>query len=234
MPVNDQEITAANTINIAIDGPSGAGKSTIAKACAAKLGYIYVDTGALYRTIGVCAMRRGVDTKDWAAVEGVLPFADVSLKYVDGVQKVFLGDDDVSGEIRTPAASMAASDVSAVPAVRERLLDLQREIARNNNVIMDGRDIGTVILPDAQYKFFLTASAEVRAQRRVKELIEKGMEVDYEETLADIIKRDYQDSHRETAPLKQADDAILIDSSYMTIDEVVDFIISKINETCQD
>ncbi len=227
MSSNDSK--TASHINIAIDGPSGAGKSTIAKACAAKLGYIYVDTGALYRTIGVCAMRRRVDTKDRAAVEGVLPFADVSLRYVDGVQKVFLGDDDVSGEIRTPAASMAASDVSAVPAVRERLLDLQREIARNNNVIMDGRDIGTVILPDAQYKFFLTASAEVRAQRRVKELIEKGMEVDYEETLADIIKRDYQDSHRETAPLKQADDAILIDSSYMTIDEVVDFIISKIN-----
>lgn len=227
MSSNDSK--TASHINIAIDGPSGAGKSTIAKACAAKLGYIYVDTGALYRTIGVCAMRRGVDTKDRAAVEGVLPFADVSLRYVDGVQKVFLGDDDVSGEIRTPAASMAASDVSAVPAVRERLLDLQREIARNNNVIMDGRDIGTVILPGAQYKFFLTASAEVRAQRRVKELIEKGMEVDYEETLADIIKRDYQDSHRETAPLKQADDAILIDSSYMTIDEVVDFIISKIN-----
>lgn len=227
MSSNDSK--TASHINIAIDGPSGAGKSTIAKACAARLGYIYVDTGALYRTIGVCAMRRGVDTKDRAAVEGVLPFADVSLRYVDGVQKVFLGDDDVSGEIRTPAASMAASDVSAVPAVRERLLDLQREIARNNNVIMDGRDIGTVILPGAQYKFFLTASAEVRAQRRVKELIEKGMEVDYEETLADIIKRDYQDSHRETAPLKQADDAILIDSSYMTIDEVVDFIISKIN-----
>ena len=231
MPVNDQEITAAKTINIAIDGPSGAGKSTIAKACAAKLGYIYVDTGALYRTIGVCAMRRGVDTKDREAVESVLPYADVSLKYVDGAQRVFLGDDDVSEEIRTPAASMAASDVSAVPAVRERLLDLQRELARNNNVIMDGRDIGTVILPDAQYKFFLTASAEVRAQRRVKELIEKGMEVNYEETLADIVKRDYQDSHRETAPLKQADDAILIDSSYMTIDEVVNFIISKIG--CQ-
>ncbi|MCR5783939.1 MAG: (d)CMP kinase [Clostridia bacterium] len=231
MPVNDQEITAAKTINIAIDGPSGAGKSTIAKACAAKLGYIYVDTGALYRTIGVCAMRRGVDTKDRAAVESVLPYADVSLKYVDGAQRVFLGDDDVSEEIRTPAASMAASDVSAVPAVRERLLDLQRELAGNNNVIMDGRDIGTVILPDAQYKFFLTASAEVRAQRRVKELLEKGMEVNYEETLADIVKRDYQDSHRETAPLKQADDAILIDSSYMTIDEVVNFIISKIG--CQ-
>ncbi len=216
------------TINIAIDGPSGAGKSTIAKACAARLGFVYVDTGALYRSIGVCALRRGVDTKDSAAVEGVLPFADVSLKYVDGTQRVFLGPDDVSEEIRTPEASMAASDVSAVPAVRERLLDLQREIARNNNVIMDGRDIGTVILPDAQYKFFLTASAEVRAKRRVKELNEKGMKVDYEETLNDIIKRDYQDSHRATAPLKRADDAVLIDSSDMTIDEVVEFIVSRI------
>ncbi len=225
----DKDLNSTATVNIAIDGPSGAGKSTIAKACAAKLGYVYVDTGALYRTIGVCAMRRGVDTKDPAAVESVLPFADVSLRYVDGAQRVFLGGDDVSEEIRTPEASMAASDVSAVPAVRERLLDLQREIAKKNNVIMDGRDIGTVILPDAQYKFYLTASAEVRAQRRVKELLEKGMDVNYEETLADIIQRDYQDMHRETAPLKQADDAVLIDSSYMTIDEVVGFIISKIS-----
>ena len=215
-------------INIAIDGPSGAGKSTVAKAAAEKLGFIYVDTGALYRAIGVCAMRNGADTKDPEAVKSVLPKADVTLKYVDGVQRVFLGDDDVSEAIRTPEASMAASDVSAVPEVRLRLLDIQRTLARENSVIMDGRDIGTVILPDAQFKFFLTASPEIRADRRVKELRAKGMDVDYQSTLEDIIRRDYQDSHRETAPLKQADDAELILSDDMTAEEVVGYIVGKV------
>ena len=215
-------------INIAIDGPAGAGKSSVAKAVAAKLGFIYVDTGALYRSIGVNALRNGLNTEDAAAVTALLPATKVELKFVDGTQKVFLNGEDVSEAIRMPEASMAASNVSAIPAVRTFLLDLQRDMAKNNNVIMDGRDIGTVILPDAQYKFFLTASAEVRADRRFKELAEKGINVDYKSLLEEIIQRDYNDSHRETAPLKQADDAILIDSSDMNIDEVINAIISNI------
>ena len=215
-------------INIAIDGPAGAGKSSVAKAVAAKLGFIYVDTGALYRSIGVNALRNGLNTEDAAAVTALLPATKVELKFIDGTQRVFLNDEDVSETIRMPEASMAASNVSAIPAVRTFLLDLQRDMAKNNNVIMDGRDIGTVILPDAQYKFFLTASAEVRADRRFKELAEKGISVDYKALLEEIIQRDYNDSHRETAPLKQADDAILIDSSDMDIDEVINAIISNI------
>lgn len=215
-------------INIAIDGPAGAGKSSVARAAAEKLGFIYVDTGALYRSIGVNAMRNGIAPDDRNGVISLLPSTKLELKYIDGVQRVFLGGDDISEEIRLPEASMAASNVSAIPEVREFLLDLQRDIAKNNNVIMDGRDIGTVILPDAQYKFFLTASAEVRAERRFKELKEKGIEVDYNQLLDEIIKRDYNDSHRETAPLKKADDAILIDSSNMTLEESIGAIIGKI------
>ena len=215
-------------INIAIDGPAGAGKSSVAKAVAAKLGFIYVDTGALYRSIGVNALRNGLNTEDAAAVTALLPATKIELKFIDGTQRVFLNGEDVSEAIRMPEASMAASNVSAIPAVRTFLLDLQRDMAKNNNVIMDGRDIGTVILPDAQYKFFLTASAEVRADRRFKELAEKGINVDYKSLLEEIIQRDYNDSHRETAPLKQADDAILIDSSDMNIDEVINAIISNI------
>lgn len=215
-------------INIAIDGPAGAGKSSVAKAVAAKLGFIYVDTGALYRSIGVNAFRNGVATDDAQAVTALLPETNVELKFIDGVQRVFLNGEDVSEAIRMPEASMAASNVSAIPAVRAFLLDLQRDMAKNNNVIMDGRDIGTVILPCAQYKFFLTASAEVRADRRFKELKEKGIDVDYKALLEEIIQRDYNDSHRETAPLKQADDAILVDSSNMTLEEVTNAIISNI------
>ena len=215
-------------INVAIDGPAGAGKSSVARAAAEKLGFIYVDTGALYRSIGVNAMRNGIAPDDRNGVISLLPSTKLELKYIDGVQRVFLGGDDISEEIRLPEASMAASNVSAIPEVREFLLDLQRDIAKNNNVIMDGRDIGTVILPDAQYKFFLTASAEVRAERRFKELKEKGIEVDYNQLLDEIIKRDYNDSHRETAPLKKADDAILIDSSNMTLEESIGAIIGKI------
>lgn len=215
-------------INIAIDGPAGAGKSSVAKAVAAKLGFIYVDTGALYRSIGVNALRNNIQTDDAQAVESLLPQTKVELKFIDGTQRVFLNGEDVSEAIRMPEASMAASNVSAIPAVRAFLLDLQRDMARNNNIIMDGRDIGTVILPDAQYKFFLTASAEVRADRRFKELAEKGINVDYKALLDEIIQRDYNDSHRATAPLKQADDAILIDSSDMNIDEVINAIISNI------
>lgn len=215
-------------INVAIDGPAGAGKSTVAKAAAKKLGFIYVDTGALYRTVGVNALRKGIDPKDAEKVKATLDDIDVSLGFVDGSQHVFLNGEDVSEEIRLPASSMAASAVSAIPEVREFLLSLQRDIAKKNNCLMDGRDIGTVILPDAQYKFFFTASAEIRADRRCKELKEKGIPADYETVLSEIKERDYNDSHRETAPLKQADDAVLIDSSYMTIEEAVDKIVSYI------
>lgn len=215
-------------INIAIDGPAGAGKSTAAKAAAKKLGFIYVDTGALYRTVGVNALRKGIDPKDAEKVKATLADIDVSLGFVDGSQHVFLNGEDVSEEIRLPASSMAASDVSAIPEVREFLLSLQRDIAKKNNCLMDGRDIGTVILPDAQYKFFFTASAEIRADRRCKELKEKGIPADYETVLSEIKQRDYNDSHRKTAPLKQADGAVLIDSSNMTIEEAVDKIVSYI------
>lgn len=215
-------------INIAIDGPAGAGKSSVAKEIAARLGFIYVDTGALYRSIGVNALRNGVATDDADAVTSLLPCVNVELKYIDGAQRVILNGEDVSEAIRLPEASMAASNVSAIPAVRTFLLDLQRDMAKKNNVIMDGRDIGTVILPDAQYKFFLTASAEVRAERRFKELKEKNITVDFNELLEEIKQRDYNDSHRATAPLKQADDAELVDSSNMTKDEVIEYIISRI------
>lgn len=215
-------------INIAIDGPAGAGKSSVAKAVAAKLGFIYVDTGALYRSIGVNALKNNIKTTDADAVIALLPETKVELKYVDGAQRVILNGEDVSEAIRMPEASMAASNVSAIPAVRAFLLDLQRDMAKNNNVIMDGRDIGTVILPDAEYKFFLTASAEVRADRRFKELKEKGIDVDYNALLEEIIQRDYNDSHRATAPLKQADDAMLIDSSNMTLEESINAIVSRI------
>lgn len=215
-------------VNIAIDGPAGAGKSTIAKSVSKELGFIYVDTGALYRSIGVNALRHGIATDDAEAVASLLPETKVELKYIDGTQRVFLNGEDVSEAIRMPEASMAASNVSAIPAVRTFLLDLQRDMAKNNNVIMDGRDIGTVILPDAQYKFFLTASAEVRADRRFRELKEKGIEVDYKELLEEIIQRDYNDSHRETAPLKQADDAVLVDSSNMTLEESINAIADRV------
>ncbi len=219
-----------NMINIAIDGPAGAGKSTIARKLAAGLGYIYVDTGALYRAVGVNAMRRGADTKDVAQVTETLGSADVSLRFVDGEQRVFLGDEDVSFVIRTPEASMAASNVSAIPAVRDFLFDLQRDIAANNNCIMDGRDIGTVVLPDAQVKIFLTASAEVRAKRRYDELLAKGMEADYTQVLEEMVQRDYQDSHRAIAPLKQADDAVLVDTSYMNLEQVVETLNNIVKE----
>ena len=213
-------------INVAIDGPAGAGKSTIAKAAAKKLGFIYVDTGALYRAVGVYSLRNGVDTTDGEAVAKTLPSVSVELKFQDGVQHVYLNGEDVSEEIRTPKASMAASHVSAVPAVRQFLFDLQRDIAAKNNCIMDGRDIGTNILPDADVKIFLTASVETRAKRRYDELTGKGEACDLEQIAKDIAERDARDMNRETAPLKQADDAILVDSSHMTIPEVVSEICS--------
>ncbi len=217
-------------INIAIDGPAGAGKSTAAKMIARELGFIYVDTGALYRSIGVAVMRKGLKTDDAAEVISVLPDIELSLSFVDGEQKVFLNGEDVSRDIRLPEASMAASNVSAIPEVRSFLLDMQKKFARENNCLMDGRDIGTVILPDAQLKVFLTASADIRADRRYKELIEKGTPKDYNALLEEIIQRDYNDSHRAVAPLKPAEDAVIIDSSEMTLDDVVGKIVSLAKE----
>lgn len=217
-------------INIAIDGPAGAGKSSIAKLVSKELGYIYVDTGALYRTVGLYSIRKGIDTKDAQAVTATLKDIEVKLGFVDGAQHVFLNGEDVSEAIRTPEASMGASNVSAIPAVRTFLFDLQRDIAKNNNCIMDGRDIGTVVLPDAQIKLFLTASPEARAERRYKELIEKGEKVDFQDVLDDINKRDYQDSHREIAPLKQAEDAVLVDNSGCNLEEGVALVIGIIKE----
>ena len=210
-----------NYYAIAIDGPAGAGKSTIAKALAKELGLIYVDTGALYRAVGYYTTRQGIASDDAAGVANALADLSIELKYVDKVQRVFANGEDVSDLIRTPAISMAASAVSAIPAVREYLLATQRGIAAKNNVIMDGRDIGTVILPDAEVKIFLTASPEARARRRYAELQEKGDPATYEEVLGDMIKRDYDDSHRAIAPLKQAEDAVLVDTSEMGLAETI-------------
>lgn len=221
-------------INVAIDGPAGAGKSTIARTAAKNLGYIYVDTGALYRAVGVYSLRHGFDTKNADTVAATLSDIQVELKFLGDIQHVFLNGEDVSEEIRTPDASMAASDVSAVPAVRQFLFDLQRDIAKQNNCIMDGRDIGTVVLPDAQVKIFLTASPEARAQRRYKELQEKGASDTYEAVLADLKQRDYNDSHRATAPLKPAEDSVLVDTTALTLQESVQKVISVIQNKMTD
>lgn len=206
-------------IAIAIDGPAGAGKSTIARAVAKELNYIYVDTGALYRTVGLKFSREGVDTDLKCDIEEILKDTNVDIAFVGDEQHVFLNGEDVSDKIRTPEASMMASAVSAVPVVRAFLLDLQRKMARENNVIMDGRDIGTVILPNAQVKIFLTASPEERARRRFVELTEKGMETTFEEVLSDMKVRDYNDSHREIAPLKPAEDSTIVDTTGLTLEE---------------
>ena len=216
-------------INVAIDGPAGAGKSTIAKAAAKALGYIYVDTGALYRTVALGAVRAGVLESD-DGIAALLPNLHVELKFVDGSQHVYLNGEDVSDLIRTPEISMGASKVSAVPAVRAFLLDLQRDLAKKNNVIMDGRDIATVVLPNAQVKIFLSATPECRARRRYKELVEKGQTVTYEDVLADVNRRDYQDSHREIAPLKPSADSIMADTSDLDLQQSTDIIINIIRE----
>lgn len=221
---------ADNVINVAIDGPAGAGKSTISRAAAKASGFIYVDTGALYRAIGVNALRKGIDTKDKSAVAATLSDISVDIVFENGEQKVLLNGENVSSEIRTPPASMAASDVSAVPEVRAFLFDLQRDIAKRNNCIMDGRDIGTVVLPDAQVKIFLTASPEARAMRRYKELIEKGSDVEYKDVLEDLIQRDYNDSHREIAPLKPAEDGVILDTTDLNLEESINAIIKIIKE----
>ncbi len=216
---------------VALDGPAGAGKSSIAKRAAKELGFIYVDTGALYRTIGLAATRAKTEPADSPGVDALLEKIKVELTFNEnGDQVVLLDGEDVSGEIRTPEASMTASKISAIPKVRAYLLDLQRDIAKNSDVIMDGRDIGTVVLPDAQVKIFLTASPEARAGRRYKELIEKGMSVKYEDILSDVIERDYNDTHRETAPLKAAEDSVTVDTTELDFEQSVEAVISVIKE----
>lgn len=215
-------------INVAIDGPAGAGKSTVARAAAQKLGYIYVDTGALYRAVGVYCLRNSIVTTDVDGVGAILKDITVELKFINGVQHVFLNGDDVSTEIRLPEASMAASNVSAIPSVRAFLFDLQRDIAAKNNCLMDGRDIGTVVLPNAQVKIFLTADPEERAMRRYKELIEKGSNVTFEEVLEDLKVRDYNDSHREIAPLKPAEDSVIVNTTGMSLEESINTIVKTV------
>lgn len=216
-------------INVAIDGPAGAGKSTVAKAAAKELGYIYVDTGALYRTIALNAVRHGI-LNDTEKIEAMLSDTKVELKYADGVQSVYLNGENVSGLIRTPEISMGASVVSAIPKVRAFLLDLQRDIAQKNNVIMDGRDIATVVLPNADVKIFLFASPECRAKRRYDELIEKGESVTFDEVLDDVNKRDYQDSHREIAPLRPSEDSVMADTSELDLNGSVELVVDIIKE----
>ena len=219
------------SIAIALDGPAGAGKSTIARRAASELNYIYVDTGALYRSIALAALKKGIEPGDAAEAEKLLPEITVDLAFNEsGEQIVLLNGENVSADIRTPEVSMAASKISAIPAVRAFLLDLQRGMAKTHNVIMDGRDIGTVVLPDAQVKIFLTASPEARAGRRYKELVEKGMDVNFEDILQDVITRDYNDSHRETAPLKPAPDSVTVDTTELDFEQSVEKIISVIKE----
>lgn len=216
------------TYNIAIDGPAGAGKSTIARRVAKELSFIYVDTGAMYRAIALYHLREQVDTDSETAVKDALKKIDIFITYENGEQQVLLNGENVSGQIRTEKVGNMASKISAIPCVREKLLDLQRELACKNNVVMDGRDIGTRILPEAQLKIYLTASADARAERRFKELTEKGISCSLEEIKQDIIKRDDQDMNRAIAPLTQAKDAIYLDSSNMTIDEVTEKIQSMV------
>lgn len=217
-------------INIAIDGPAGAGKSTLARMLAEKLEFIYADTGALYRAVGLFAVRHGINTRDADKLAQSLKAVKINMVYNDGGQRVILNGEDVTDYIRAPEISMAASEVSAVPAVRKFLLSLQKEIAAKNNIIMDGRDIGTVVLPEAQLKIFLYATPEDRAKRRYEELRQKGADVIYDNVLEDIRKRDRQDSDREVAPLKPAADAVLIDTTGFEIEQS----FSRLYKLCQD
>ena len=214
------------TYNIAIDGPAGAGKSTIAKRVSGELSFIYVDTGAMYRSIALYLLRKDISATDVEAVKVALEDIEIAIQYVNGEQHVLLNGEDVSGQIRTEEVGNMASKSSALPCVRAKLLELQKKLAREHDVVMDGRDIGTNILPDAQLKIYLTASVDTRASRRYKELIEKGTDCDLEAIKKDIEQRDYQDMHRETAPLMQAKNAVYLDSSDMTIDQVVEKIKS--------
>ncbi len=218
-------------IAVAIDGPAGAGKSSVAKAVGKQLGLLYVDTGALYRTVGLAALRKGVDPSSKAEVEALLKEISVEMDFSEtSGQVVLLNGEDVTGLIRTPEVSMTASDISALPIVREYLLGLQRNIAKTKNVIMDGRDIGTVVLPDAQVKIFLTASPESRAERRYKELVEKGEKTTVKDVLRDVIKRDYNDTNRKAAPLRPAEDSVLVDTTNLDFDGSVEKVAKIIRE----
>lgn len=217
-------------VSVAIDGPAGAGKSTLARRLAAELGYIYVDTGAMFRTIGLYALRAGKDPKDNEAVNALLPEISLKFAFIEGEQHIYLNGEDVSTAIRTEEVGMAASAVGANPEVRAFLLGMQRDMAKTQDVLMDGRDIGTVVLPDATVKIFLTASPEARATRRWKEYRQKGVEVSYEEVLADVRQRDYQDTHRAAAPLRQADDAQLLDTSEMNFEQSLEAMKKMIVE----
>ena len=218
-------------VSIAIDGPSGAGKSTLARSAAAELGYLYVDTGAIYRTIGYYAHANHIDPKDEQAVASALPQVRVELTYGDdGLQHMLLNGQDVTKEIRLPEISLCASAVSAHPGVRAFLLEMQRELARTHNVIMDGRDIGTVVLPDADVKIFLTASPEARARRRMLELEQRGTPEPYEKILKEIEQRDWDDSHRATAPMRQAEDAVLLDTTELNFEESREALLKLIRE----
>lgn len=222
-------------ISVAIDGPVGAGKSTVARESAKRLGFIYADTGALYRAIGLYAVRKGIEDNNADGyaekIAALLPEITVEIKLENGTQKVFLCGEDVSEEIRQPKISMAASAVSAIPEVRDFLLELQRSIARENDVLMDGRDIGTVVLPSADVKIFITAKPEVRARRRFEELVNKGVETDFDQVLADLNRRDYQDSHRAVAPLKMAEDAVLLDTSALDFEQTVQAVVDLVRAT---
>lgn len=220
-----------SVINIAIDGPAGAGKSTISRKVAAELGFIYIDTGSLYRTVALNAIERGTDLSNTLSIEKSLDNQPkVELRFVDGEQRNFLNDKDVSDKIRTPEISSSASKVSAVPSIRKYLFDLQKNMAEQNSCVMDGRDIGTVVLPNAKVKIFLTASPEARATRRFDELISKGMDVTFEEVLGDMKQRDYDDMNREISPLKVADDAILLDTSGFELEKSVALVIKTVKD----
>ena len=217
-------------MNIAIDGPSGAGKSTIAKELAKRLNITYLDTGAMYRTVALKSLLIGVDVTDVKGVEEMLPSVDLDIKYIDGVQHVYLDGKDVSKEIREHRMSKAASDISRIPAVRLKLVEMQRALAAKYDCVLDGRDITSYVLPNADYKFFITASPEVRAKRRFDELAAKGETIEFSVLLEDIKKRDYNDSHRDFAPLTRTEDSVYIDTSDMTIDEVLAEVLSHIKE----
>ena len=217
--------------SIAVDGPSGAGKSTMAKKLARALGFLYVDTGAIYRTLGLFALRQGISPEDEAAVSKLLPMVSIRLDYgEDWVQKMYQNGEDVTDAIRTPEVSTAASQISAIPGVRDFLMDMQRDLSKQGNVIMDGRDIGTVVLPDADVKIFLTASAEDRARRRFEELTARGSRTDYETVLADIRERDHRDSTRSAAPLRQAEDALLVDTTGNSMEESFEVLLQTVRE----
>ncbi len=227
-------MTMSSIYSVAVDGPSGAGKSTLSKAVAKELGIVYVDTGAIYRTIGYYVFTKGIDPKDGEAVAAVLPQVQVDMRYgADGLQRMYLGGEDVTEKIRLPEISMYASAVSAIPAVRAFLLEMQRDMARRSSVIMDGRDIGTVVLPEAQVKIFLCADVQVRARRRTLELEQRGTPKPYEQVLEEMEQRDWADSHRAAAPLRPAEDAVIVDTTNMDFDQSKEAILQVIRRRTQ-